>query len=235
MNAELRRVPNLDEAYLLYEHRGRDEDLELLVLTGERLVAHFARVLTGGIGEDVIQAGMEGLMKAVSRFDKGYGASFATYAGHCIMGEIRHYVRKESSYFKLGSIARLQQKVNDVVEKVLKETGEPPTLSEIAGILNVKESGVVEAMRAGLVSLDDLDVKQIRSDRYETFRLPIEDRLLLEQAIGKLTSIQKRVIQLLFYRDLTQTQAAEELGISQRQVSRILHKSLREMFVTMKD
>jgi RNA polymerase sigma-B factor len=237
MNVEKRheQVPDLDVVFWAYERSGREEDLETLVVVGQRLVAYFGRVLTGGVSDDVMQVGMEGLMKAVSRFDKDQGASFSTYVGHCVMGEIRHFIRKEASYQSSGRIAELQQMVNHVVDEAVKKNGVPPTLTEIAVKLNVTESGVAEAMRAGLVSLDQVDIRKIQSGHYESFRLPIEDKLVLEQALKKLDKIQRRVIYLLFYKDLTQTQAAEVLGMNQRQVSRILHKSLEQMSVVMQD
>jgi RNA polymerase sigma-B factor len=229
-----RKHVDLDSAYLVYRMTGRDEDLERVVTTGRNLVCHFARIFTGGTSEDAVQAGMEGLMKAVVRFDPVTGASFGTYAAHCVMGEIRHYIRKESSYYRPGSIKDLQFKVDRFVEEVLKETGIVPAIQEIAAALNVKEEGVVQAMRAGLVSLEDVEVKKIRAERYEAFKLPIEDKILLQQAFKKLSDLQKRVIYYLFFRDLTQIQTAEKLGITQRKVSRVLHKSLKQMEKTFK-
>lgn len=220
---------SLDDVCRVYRESGSKEALDELVRAGQRLVCHFARIYTGCAGDDAVQAGMEGLLKAVKRFDPDNGASFTTYAGHYVMGEIRHYVRKESSYYRPGSILDLQNRVDKLVEDVLKTTGEPPALSEIAATLNVQEEGIVQAMRAGLVSLDEVDVRQIQCLRYETFKLPIEDRIVLQQAVNKLGELQKKVIYLLFYQDLTQTQAAQRLGISQRKVSRILQKSLAQM------
>lgn len=224
-----RKNDDINIAYRIYTQSGNRDDFEVLLETGRKLVAHFARLYTGGTGEDVLQAGMEGLIKAASRYDVERGTSFVTYAAHCVMGEIRHFVRRESSYYRPGTIKDLQFKVDRYVEMVLKESGKVPEVAEVAAALKVKEEGVLQAMRAGLISLDEIDISKIRADRYESFKLPIEDRLVLEQALRKLSSLQKRVIYYLFYRDMTQTEAAEKLGISQRKVSRILRKSLREM------
>lgn len=225
----IRQHSELDKRYGEYREAVQDEALEAVVEAGRPLVQHFVRLYTGSFSEDALQAGMEGLMKALHRYVPDRGSTFATYAAHCVMGEIRHFVRKESSYYRPGSIKDLQSRVTKMVDEILKETGEIPTVKEIAASLNVKEEGVIQAMRAGLVSLDEVDVGKIRTDKYETFRLPIEDRLVLEQALKKLNDVQRRVVYLLFYKDLTQTQAAKQLGISQRKVSRILHKSLQQM------
>jgi RNA polymerase sigma-B factor len=224
---------NIEAFFWAYRRSSSEDDLEQVVNAGRKLVYHFAR-LYGSLGEDVLQVGMEGLLKAVSKFNPECGNAFVTYASHCIMGEIRHFIRKEASYYKPGSVADLQGRVERVIEEGMKVTGEPPALSEIAATLNVKEEGIVQAMRAGLVSLDELDVTKIKSLKYETFRLPIEDKIVLEQAINKLSELQKRVVYLLFYKDMTQNEAADELGISQRKVSRILHKSLQQLYKWMK-
>lgn len=228
------RRENLDSLCYRYSSSLSEEDLAGLVTAAERLVRYYARLYTGGAAEDVMQAGREGLMKAVRRFDAGRGVAFSTYAAHCIMGEIRHYIRKEASYYRPGVIKDLQHKIDAYVEAVVKEKGEPPELSEIAVHLNAKEEGIIEAMRAGLVSLEEIDVKQIQSLHYESFRLPIEDKIWLEEALNRLSRLQKKVVYLLFYRDLTQSQAGKLLGISQRRVSRILQKSLQQLAKMLK-
>lgn len=221
---------NLEAAYWKYHLRPDLDSLALVADSGRNLVYHFASLYAPGQpSEDAVQAGFEGLIKAASRFDPDRGVTFATYAGHCIMGEIRHYLRKEASFDRPGWVADLQGKVNRAIEDSLQQTGEVPTVSQIAQTVNVREEGVVEAMRGGWVSLDELDMSKIQNLRYETFRLPIEDRIVLEQALDKLSALQRGVINLLFYKDLTQTEAAVKLGISQRKVSRLLHKSLKQM------
>ena len=223
------RIYDLDQEYLAYRQGGSKDELERVVRAGHRLVYHFAHLLTGGTTEDVVQAGMEGLVKAIVRYDRTKGATFATFASHYVMGEIRHYIRKESSYYRPGAVVGIQKRVNKAIYDTLKVRGEAPSLQELSGMLNVKEEGISEAMRAGMVSLEEMDMAKIKHVRYESFKLPVEDRLALEQAIDKLSDVQRQVIYLLFYQDLTQSETAKALGIQQRQVSRILHKSLKTM------
>ena len=227
---ENKDILDLEAAFRQYQKHPDADNLTLVTECGRNLVYHFAHLYAPGRpSEDAVQAGFEGLLKAVSRFDPDKGVAFATYAGHCIMGEIRHYLRKEASFDRPGWVADIQSKVNRVIEKSLQETGEAPSVSQIARAVNVREEGVLEAMRGGWVSLDELDLSKVQSLRYESFRLPIEDKILLEQAMNRLSALQRRVINLLFYKDLTQTEAADRLGLSQRKVSRLLHKSLQQM------
>jgi RNA polymerase sigma-B factor len=218
---------DLNQAFQEYLVVKDEERLRQVMMSGSRLVRHFAKLYASGRQtEDLMQSGYEGLLKALGRFDSSRGVLFSTYAAHCIMGEIRHHIRKEASYACPAAVAELQARINRFVDDCMKENGQIPSLSQIAEFVNVCEEGVVQAMRAGFVSLDEIELHKIQSLKYESFCLPIEDRIVLEQALYKLTELQQRVIHLLFYKDMTQTEAASQLGISQRSVSRILRKSL---------
>ena len=200
---------------------------EALVNEAKGLILHFAKIYGGGCRmDDLLQTGTEGLLKAINNFDINRGVKFSTYASHCIIGEIRHYVRKESSYYTPGCIVGLKNKVNRLIDDSLKQNGVAPDISEIAEMLGVKEESVAEIMSAGLVELSAIETKNIKTVRYESFNLPIEDKIFLAQAFKKLNDIQKKVVHLLFYYDLTQTEVAARLGITQRQVSRIKDKSI---------
>ncbi|HHY94535.1 MAG TPA: sigma-70 family RNA polymerase sigma factor [Firmicutes bacterium] len=206
------------------------DSLARVVEAGRKLVYHFAHLYCPGRpGEDVIQVGFEGLLKAARRFDRGRGVAFATYAGHCIIGEIRHYLRREASFRRPRWLGDLQARVDRTVEETLQRTGQLPTVTEVDRAVNVREAGLVEAMRAQWVSPDEIDVSKIQHLRYVSFHLPVEDRIALEEALEQLSDLQRKVVLMLFYRDLTQAQTAKALGISQRKVSRILQSSLRQM------
>jgi len=221
---------NIEVAMAEYLHFPDEQHLQRVVQAANRLVHHFAKLYAPGCpNEDVLQTGFEGLLKAIKRYDPERGIAFVTFASYCIMGEIRHHIRKEASYYRPGWAADLQYRVDQVIEKCLQETVEVPAVSEIAEVLNVRETGVIQAMRAGLVPMEAIDISRIHSLRYESFHLPIEDRIVLGQALEKLSALQRSVIGMLFYRDMTQNEVAEELGMSQRKVSRILHKSLKIM------
>ncbi len=222
---------NLDDAHATYIAAPDDLTLDDLMHAARGLIYHFGRIYSRDRpGDDMIQAGYEGLIKALNRYDPEKGASFTTYASHLIRGEMRHFLRKESAYYRPGCLVDLQNRVERFIDDYLMTHSEPPDVATIAQALNVQEQGVVEVMRAGLVPLDAVDLSRVRSIRYESFRLPLEDRVTLEQAVRGLSRLQRKVIDLLFYRDMTQQEAADSLGTSQRQVSRILHRTLANLY-----
>jgi RNA polymerase sigma-B factor len=217
----------LEQAFNNYRNSSKEEDLGWVMEKGKGLIYYYAKLFSAGsISDDLIQAGYEGLMKAVKRFDAGIASGFVTYASHCIMGEIRHYIRKENAYYKPGCLVNLKNKVKKLTAKRLKLTDELPELEEIAQFFKLEEESLLPVMRAGLVPLEK---EKIRSLKYECFKLPIEDKLLVEQALGRLCELQQKVIRLLFFRGMTQVEAAKNLGINQRKVSRELHKGLDNM------
>ena len=168
-------------------------------------------------------------MKALKGYDQTKEASFATYASHCVMGEIRHLVRKQASYYRPGCIVELQGKVDRVMDEHLRDYGEAASVSYIAAQLKVRESAIEEVMKAGLVNFDEIDTSKIHSTEYESFRLPIEDRIVLAQAMKRLSDLQRKVIQMLFFQDLSQQEVADQTGLTQKKVSRIKRESLEKM------
>ncbi len=207
-----------------------EENCSNVIRAAEPLVVHFSRLYGGNCCfDDLYQTGMEGLLKALSGYKPSLGTAFSTWASECIISAIRHYVRKEAAHARPGCIIELQAKVDRLIEYQLKEDGELPTAKSIAQRLGVTESSVLEVMRAGLVSIEDIDVNNIRTLQYASFHLPIEDRIVVAQAVSKLSVLQQRVIHALFYKEMTQEQVAAQLGINQKRVSRIKLSSLHEM------
>lgn len=203
------------------------------------LVERIARMYrsSGEPLEDLVQVGYVGLLRAVSRFDPDRGVKFQTYASHLIAGEIRHYLRDQVGLVRRPRwLSRLSRELERTVERLQQEKGELPTVEEIAQVMNVTPEGVQEILHARAatapLSLDgggEDRVRRIRHLRYESFQLPVEDRIAVLQAMERLTELQRKVLYLLFYQDLTETEAARRLRISQKHVSRVMHKALRQM------
>ncbi|MPM62660.1 RNA polymerase sigma-F factor [bioreactor metagenome] len=194
------------------------------------LIRYYANFYGGACDrEDLFQTGCLAVLKALARYDPARNVRFTTYASHCILGEIRHLVRSESSYYRPGCIKELQYRVDTAMEEYVKEFGEPPSSSFLAKTLNVREASIREVMRAGLVSFEEIDTSQIHSLAYQSFQLPIEDKLTLEKALPTLSALQQRVVEMLYFGNLTQQEAALKLGLTQRKISRIKEETLKAL------
>lgn len=194
--------------------------------------------------EDLEQIGYLGLLNALELYDEQKGVKFITYATWLISGEIRHYIRDKLPVIKIPHwVKEYNKKIDKYVEKYYKEQQKFPPLTEIAKYFNITEVGIQEILKGRksvqVVSLDkdfrsnELStipiLEQIKSKEYRSFQLPIEDLIQLKNALGMLQKIQKQVIYYLFYMDLTQTNVARKLGITQREVSRIKQEALDEL------
>ncbi len=193
--------------------------------------------------EDLRQAGYIGLLNAAENYDLSRGTKFSTYATHLIKGEIRHQVRDNQPSVHIPQwIKRLNKKVKTAQEEFYQETGEYPTVSDLSEKLNIEEEGIKEVLKARdamtYVSIDRerresdprpeyIDYEKIKSKHEEN--LPLEFKVRIAEAIEKLTDVQQEVVNGLFYEDQTQEEIGEEIGTSQRQVSRIKYRVLDEL------
>jgi len=199
--------------------------------------------------EDLRQAGYIGLLNAVENYDLNRGTKFSTYATHLIKGEIRHQVRDNQPSVHIPQwIKRLNKKVKKAQEKIYQKTGDYPTIKELSEELNIEEDGIKEVLKARdsmtYVSIDRerresdprpeyIDYEKIKSKHEEN--LPLEFKIRIADAIEKLTEVQQQVVKGIFYEDQTQEEIGEEIGTSQRQVSRIKYRVLDELESHLKD
>ena len=190
----------------------RDRIFVLHTALVESIARSHARTRPGE-REDLLQVGYLGLLGAIERFEPARGVRFATYAGHCIHGEIRHFVRDKSETIRRPRWMRqLSASVAMYLEVFLQSYQRLPTLTEISRELNIAEDGVVAILQARApVSLDSSGgsvqgVEAIKSLRQISFRLPVEDRIVISQAFEKLLELEKKVVYLFFVRDLSQRQ-----------------------------
>lgn len=206
----------------------------------KRVAAHYAR--QPDQRDDLIQVGYVGLIKAVENFRPDYGVPFEAYARPVIAGEIAHYLRDQAPLLKPPRWYRgLNVKLHATRDELIAKLQREPTTEEIAEAMNVTVEGVEEIMKMraayNLMSLSpgaespeaQVRLEAIRSKRHMTFQLPVEDRVALDMALEQLASFERRVIYLFFYMDLTQTEVAERLGSTQRQISRVLARTLQKM------
>ena len=229
-NAQIKHNNDLETAAQNYLATGSREDMEAVARAGETLINYYAGFYSSGrVDDDLKQAGYEGILKALKRFDPKRNVMFATFATHCITGEIRHELRNRG-FFKVPDwLKNLQAVVINATEELAQKNGVMPTLQEISKRVNVTEEGIAEAMYAGCISIDDIDISKVKKLHYESFKLPIEDKITVQMSLERMDDLSKKVLTFLFYEGLTQEQTAKQLGISQRKVSRIMIRGLDQM------
>src|SRR5215204_3528769 len=229
-------VVDLIEAY---RKRGDRRAVERILSINAKILNHIVRRYASASDEsyeDLLQVGYVGMMKAVNGYRLDSEAKFSSYAYSMIEGEIKHHLR-DTALVKRPRWARsLHAKVSEATSRLTAELGRSPLVEEVASEVNITPEGVSELMKlfcdTDVVSLDagedeEVDVSAIKSLRYETFSLPVEDRILLEQALDSLTELQRKVVYLFFYKDLCQTEIGRKLGLSQRKTSRTVASAVK--------
>ena len=222
------------------DQRARDELVERFLPLARKL-AHRYRGAHEPI-EDLFQVASLGLVKAVDRFDLSRGTAFSSFAVPTILGELKRYFRDcgWSVHVPRGAQERAL-KVEEAQQNLTSKRGRPPTVPELAEFLELSIQEVLDALEtAGAHHAASLDAPHTDEDggsatlgslfgsEDERYRL-VEDGLTITAAARQLPMHERRVLQLRFLEDLTQTQIAERIGVSQMQVSRILRRALSRL------
>jgi RNA polymerase sigma-B factor len=233
-----RKVDSLLVAY----HRDGDVQareqvlVELLPLV-RALAARYAG--RGEPLEDLVQVGALGLIKAVDRFDVDRGVEFSSYAVPTIVGEIRRHFRDRAWAMHVPRrMKELSIRLSRVLDELTAELERSPTVAELAQATEAEEEDVIDALESahaysvrslqetfddgGDESLDRLGVE----DRGFT---DVEDSSLVAVGLATLDARERRIVELRFFEEMTQSQIAAELGISQMHVSRLLRHALQLM------
>lgn len=189
--------------------------------------------------EDLFQLGSIGLLKAIKNFDPGYGVRFSTYAVPMIAGEIKRFLRDDGMIKVSRSLKELHGKVRHTKDRLTKENGREPTLSEISAELGVPSEDIVMALDASATPeyLYDTIHQDDGSPIYLIDKIVAEedksgemlDILTIKEMIRKLKPRERQIIIMRYFQDKTQTYVARKLGISQVQVSRIEKRILDKM------
>ncbi|HIW32950.1 MAG TPA: RNA polymerase sporulation sigma factor SigF [Candidatus Paenibacillus intestinavium] len=185
--------------------------------------------------EDLFQIGCIGLLKSVDKFDLSYDVKFSTYAVPMIIGEIQRFLRDDGTLKVSRSLKETANKVRKMKDELSKTMGRLPTISEVAERLGITPEDVIFAQEANkpptsiheTVFENDGDpitlMDQIADDSQDKWF----DKLALTEAIGGLSERERMIVYLRYYRDKTQSEVANRLGISQVQVSRLEKKILQ--------
>ena len=195
-----------------------------------------------GVGEnsdDLFQVGCVGLIKAIDNFDTTLDIQLSTYAVPMIIGEIRRYLRDNNMVRVSRSIRDLAYKVLQAKEKITKETGKEPNIDEIAKELQVEREDIVMSLDAiqDPVSLqepvyndgsDSIYIMDQVKDKKNTDEMWAEN-ITISEALKRLTEKEQMIINKRFFAGRTQMEVAEEIGISQAQVSRLEKTAIDHM------
>lgn len=189
--------------------------------------------------EDLFQIGCIGFLKAIEKFDTGYDVCFSTYAVPMIMGEIKRFLRDDGMIKVSRSLKELVNKSSVAREQLKGSLGRDPTVQEIADEIGTTSEEIVYAMDAVRtpasiydVIYEDEDSPILLIDKISeesTEAEEVMDRVTLKELLSKLDKRERTIIIMRYFRDRTQSEIADLLGISQVQVSRIEKKVLTKM------
>jgi RNA polymerase sigma-B factor len=199
--------------------------------------------------EDLVQVGTIGLIKAVDRFDPQRGVEFSTYATPTIVGEIKRHFRDKGWAIRVPRrLQELRISIGQATAELSQRSGRSPTVAELAAHLGISEDEVIEGLEGALAysttSLDTPvgglsdgdapllgDTLHAESDDFEA----IEYRESLKPLLAALPAREKRILVLRFFHGMTQSEIAEEIGISQMHVSRLLSRTLAQLRAGLAD
>ncbi len=205
----------------------------------ERLLEHnislvksiVKRYLGKGVDyDDLFQIACMGFLKAISGFDESFGVKFSTYAVPMIAGEIKRFMRDDGSVKVSRSMKQTAKEMNLFVEEYAIKNGKQPPMSEIAKKFGMDEAEAVFVMGSSKMPIslyggadykdgqerELIETLQAKDDQEEWL-----DKMILKGAIEALPEREKRIIILRYFRDMTQSEVARCIGVSQVQVSRI--------------
>lgn len=190
--------------------------------------------------DDLIQVASLGLLKAIDGFDDSRGARFESYATPTILGELRRHFRDHRWAMRVPrDLKEAIPRIREAIDQLAAEDGETPRTEEIADRTGMEEEEVLEALEASVSSRPrSLDAPVPGADPGEARELgemvgahdelfdETEYGVMLEERLGRLDDRDREALYLRFARDMTQTEIAERIGVSQMQVSRILSAAL---------
>jgi RNA polymerase sigma-B factor len=195
--------------------------------------------------EDLVQIGAIGLIKAIDRFDVDRGVELMSYAAPNIIGEIKRHFRDVAwSVHVPRGLRELNVRLSRLVEQLTGELGRAPTTSELAKAADVDEERVIEALESSRAYTPLSLSAPNESDEADHDRLQwlatdereyevAEDRALLAHGFNALAERERTILRLSFFEGMTQSQIAQEVGLSQMHVSRLIRSSLAEIGQTI--
>ncbi len=188
--------------------------------------------------DDLFQLAGIGLLKAVGGFDESFGVRFSTYAVPMIAGEIKRFMRDDGSVKVSRAMKSTAKEMNRYIEDFTAEHGLAPTVADIAAKFGMEESEAVFVLGSSRMPVSIYEQGEYRDEKTQELadKLPSVDnqddmieKMQLRTAIEELPERERKIIMLRYFRDMTQSEVAEVIGVSQVQISRIESRVVAEM------
>ena len=188
--------------------------------------------------DDLFQLAGIGLLKAVRGFDESFGVRFSTYAVPMIAGEIKRFMRDDGSVKVSRAMKSTAKEMNRYIEDFTAEHGLAPTVADIAAKFGMEESEAVFVLGSSRMPVSIYEQGEYRDEKTQELadKLPSVDnqddmieKMQLRTAIEELPERERKIIMLRYFRDMTQSEVAEVIGVSQVQISRIESRVVAEM------
>lgn len=226
--------------YLRLAKEGDDEAKEILLTENSSLLKSILkRYLGKGVEyDDLYELACMGFLKAISGFDEQFKVRFSTYAVPMIAGEIKRFLRDDGSVKVSRALKKTAREMNRYIEQFSSEQGRQPTPKELAKVFSMDESEVVFTLGSARMPLSIYEQADYKDEKSVTLadRLPAKDsqdemidKMILKSAIAQLKERERKIVFLRYFRDMTQSEVAREIGVSQVQISRIESRIMAQL------
>ncbi len=225
--------------YIRKAKSGDNEAKQILFLNNEPLIKSIVRRFKnkGVEYEDLYQIASIGFLKAIKNFDEGFNVKFSTYTVPMVIGEIKRYMRDNGAIKVSRTLKILANKINKFIDQYQTENNSSPTIEVIAETFQISLEEVVIALDSAKMPLSIYDKFEDEDDGQELIeKIPYEDneektlnKIHLSSIIDSLNEREKKIIIMRYFRDLTQTEIAETMGVSQVQISRLENKIIDKL------
>lgn len=225
--------------YLRLAKAGDNQAKETLLTHNTSLLKSILkRYLGKGVEyDDLFQLASMGFLKAITGFDESFGVRFSTYAVPMIAGEIKRFLRDDGSVKVSRALKKSAREMNRYIEQYSAQHGAQPTVKELAAAFAMDEGEVVFTLGSSRMPVSIYEQSDYKDEKSVSLadKLPSKDnqdelieKMVLKAAIDKLPEREKKIVFLRYFRDMTQSEVAKAIGVSQVQISRIESRIMRD-------
>ena len=210
----------------------------LLTHNASLLKSILKRYLGKGVEyDDLYSLACMGFLKAIAGFDESFGVRFSTYAVPMIAGEIKRFLRDDGSVKVSRAMKKTARDMNRYIEEYGQEHGRQPSVKELSQVFSMDEGEVVITLGSSRMPVSIYESSDYKDEKSVSLieKLPSKDnqdemieKMVLKEAIGRLPEREKKIVFLRFFRDMTQSEVAKAIGVSQVQISRIESRIIRD-------